>query len=83
MPVPLITRLISPKLPPPIVPLKVVEPPVGLQVRVDGKPVLLLMTLPPRPGVRPTARRPAGWVRRGPATRRPPQSAPCWWAEYY
>ena len=36
MPLPLITRLIVPKVPPPIVPLKVVEPPVGLKVRRWG-----------------------------------------------
>ena len=33
-----------------IMPLNVVEPPVGLKVRMDVAPVLLLMILPPLPG---------------------------------
>ena len=50
MPLPLITRLIGPWVPS-IAPLKVVEPPLGLSVRTDEAPTLLLMTLPPLPGL--------------------------------
>jgi hypothetical protein len=48
VPLPLITRAIAPLVPPlRIEPLKVVEPQVGLSVRTDVKPVVLLMRLPP------------------------------------
>ena len=47
VPVPLITRLIVPSVPPPaITPPNVLELPVGLRVRIDAVAVELLMTLP-------------------------------------
>ena len=37
--------------PPPIVPLKVLDPPLGVKVRTTATAVLLLMRLPPLPGL--------------------------------
>ena len=49
MPIPFMTRLIVPSVPPPsIEPLKVLAPPLGLRIRLAAA-VLLLITLPPPP----------------------------------